>query len=667
MKHPEVAALMAKLYFDETTAKAVLIRAGYPVHLLPLFLDASSFWTSGIQQMELGLGAPDTLPQLIALTAATFQGNPEIQAMHAKWSGTTPPRRPYTEGPWHTLTLVGADLPNEFLRVVREQVASDAPELLYTANRQCSVSVPDPGRYAARLRQRIHEAIQAYAPGVSLQVTYENHRFRPYLYSELTVYGPDTTPYLLQSVPSVMTPADIADAIVGQYPHDLVSTVVDAETDDGRERLDPGKTLHENKIKDSGKLWVSARASAGGLSPDDGSAPIRILVLATEWFSAHGGLSTVNRRLCQALAVAGAEVYCVVLSASEEEQADATASGVRLIKAKRLFGSSEQEALSRRPRLPDGVVPHLIIGHGRITGRAAAVVADDHFDGVPRLHILHMAPDEVEWLKLDRKNDAGLSAEERMKEERALLRPPAIAAGIGPRLRDLVQAELSPFPNAPEPVHIDPGFDTDRTTPRTPPRGRPVRVLLLGRMEDRLVKGVDVAARALANAVDLLGFDASRVELVLRGVPKDEFTEVRAAVHAWSGKRSLRVTPRSYTVDSEELEHDLLRATLVLMPSRAEGFGLVGMEAIVAATPVLVSDASGLADLVREVVPDEVHRLVVPVTDDEEKDAQRWGAAIAAVLRDPEGAFAVAERVRTAMGKERTWLMAAHAVLRMIG
>jgi hypothetical protein len=316
--------------------------------------------------------------------------------------------------------------------------------------------------------------------------------------------------------------------------------------------------------------------------------------------------------------------------------------------------------------LPVDVVPHLIIGHGRITGRAAFVVADDHFHGVPRLHILHMAPDEVEWLKLDRKNDAGLSAEDRMREERALLCPPAIAAGIGPRLHDLVTAELAPFPDAAEPVRIDPGFDAIRTAVRTPPRGRPVRVLLLGRMEDRLVKGVDLAARALAHAVELLGLDASRVELVLRGVPTEEFTAVRDAVHHWSGK-SLRVTPRSYTVDSEELKQDLLRATLVLMPSRAEGFGLVGQEAIVTATPVLVSHLSGLADLLTSVLPEaEAARLVVPITDDEEKDTQRWGAAVAGVLRGPEGAFAVAERVRIAMAKERTWLMAAQAILGMI-
>ena len=417
--------------------------------------------------------------------------------------------------------------------------------------------------------------------------------------------------------------------------------------------------------------WNDARAQELQLTEQVGqareAARRRILVLSTEWFSAHGGLSTVNRRLCKALGASGIEVYCVVLSATEEEVTDAAASNVQLIKARRFVGDGEQEALSRRPGLPAGIKPHLIIGHGRITGRAAAVVADDHFNGVPRLHILHMAPDEVEWLKLDRKNDAGLSAEERMREERALLCPPAIAAGIGPRLHDLVVAELAPFPTATEPVRIDPGFESTRTTARTPPRGRPIRVLLLGRMEDRLVKGVDIAARAVAHAVDLLGYDASRVELVLRGVPKEEFTVVREAVHRWTGK-SLRVTPRSYTVDAEELEQDLLRATLVLMPSRAEGFGLVGLEAIVAATPVLVSDVSGLSDLLTEVLLEaEAARLIVPITDDEEKDTQRWGAAIASVLRNPDGAFAVAERVRIAMAKERTWLMAAQAVLRMVG
>jgi glycosyltransferase involved in cell wall biosynthesis len=414
----------------------------------------------------------------------------------------------------------------------------------------------------------------------------------------------------------------------------------------------------------NGQAWVP--------EPTGTTGPPRILVLATEWFSAHGGLSTFNRRLCVALARM-AKVYCVVLDASEAERADADKRGVRLLIALRIHGASQQEALSRRPALPTGVAPHLIIGHGRITGRAADAVAQDHFAGVPRLHILHMAPDEVEWWKPGDGNDRGLSAEERMEQERALLRPPAIGAGVGPRLYDLVQAEVCIAPQAAEPLRIDPGFDVDsdkaenpRST-RTPPRGRPVRILMLGRMEDRWVKGIDLAAESLGEATDMLGVDPSTLEMVLRGVPENEFAATRDAVHEWSGKQSLRVAPRKFMTDPVKLDEDLLRATLVLMPSRAEGFGLVGLEAIVSGTPVLVSGVSGLGELLREVLPpDEAQRIIVPVTSRPGEDRRRWAAAIAAILRDPKAAFDVARRVQEIMIKERTWEMAADAVLRLV-
>ncbi|MGW4064347.1 hypothetical protein ACWEGE_39090 [Amycolatopsis sp. NPDC004747] len=281
MKHPEVARLMSQLYFEGPTARSVLIQIGFPNHLIPQFTDANSFWTTAIQQMELGLGQPDTLPSLIAQTAETFVGNPDIQAMQAKWSGAqlppsaaTPTSQVPDKGPTPTLTLVGADLPDEFLQEVRNQLGSVNAELLYVSKQQCSVAIPDPGDNAARLQQQLQEIIQTYAPGAKIQVIYEKYNFRPYLYSELTVYGPDTTPYLLQSVPATMTPADVATAIVAQtramndQSGGTVNTVIDWETEQGRERLDPDKTLHENHVRDKDKLRVGTKVVAGNISPE---------------------------------------------------------------------------------------------------------------------------------------------------------------------------------------------------------------------------------------------------------------------------------------------------------------------------------------------------------------------------------------------------------------
>ncbi|UQA93392.1 AAA family ATPase [Streptomyces halobius] len=107
--------------------------------------------------------------------------------------------------------------------------------------------------------------------------------------------------------------------------------------------------------------------------------PPTVLVVATEWWSAHGGLSTFNRDLCKALAAAGAQVYCVVLAAGEREIAAAERHNVTLLCAPSTPGAPEYVQLTRRPQLPGGTVPDLVIGHSRITGPAAAVQVSDFF------------------------------------------------------------------------------------------------------------------------------------------------------------------------------------------------------------------------------------------------------------------------------------------------
>ncbi|HSP78039.1 MAG TPA: pentapeptide repeat-containing protein, partial [Myxococcaceae bacterium] len=122
------------------------------------------------------------------------------------------------------------------------------------------------------------------------------------------------------------------------------------------------------------------------------------LTVATEWFSAHGGLSTFSRELCLALARAGQDVYCYVPSASEAEREHSERHGVKLLVAPPGAGE-EMVRLHRRPRLTDGVVPDVIIGHGRVTGTVARRLAEDDFPGSKRVHFVHVAPGQIEWFK----------------------------------------------------------------------------------------------------------------------------------------------------------------------------------------------------------------------------------------------------------------------------
>jgi hypothetical protein len=70
-----------------------------------------------------------------------------------------------------------------------------------------------------------------------------------------------------------------------------------------------------------------------------------VMSVATEWFSSKGGLSTFNRRLCVALAAAGAPVICMVPAASREEDEHARVRNVRLVRSKPSPGDSKDDSL----------------------------------------------------------------------------------------------------------------------------------------------------------------------------------------------------------------------------------------------------------------------------------------------------------------------------------
>jgi len=416
-------------------------------------------------------------------------------------------------------------------------------------------------------------------------------------------------------------------------------------------------------------MLTTANGSAPAPAPRKNSrAPNpTVLVIADEWFSAHGGISTLNRRLCSALAEVGAHVHCLVPSASAAEHADAAGTAVHLVQARAMPGGPRLLALMQKPALPDGP-PDVIIGHGRITGLAAKFMVENHFPGAARLHLVHVAPDELEWWRPDRPDDAGVRAEERSEFELALGHDATRTVAVGPRLHQRFERDLHAFPRAAPPVRFDPGFDGAAGIRRGPAPGAPLQVLLLGRMEDVEIKGVDLAAKILAHAVDLRGPDETEVELLVRGAAPGECGAMRDRLRAWAQRPALQVSVRPFTTDADRLQADLARAHLVLMPSRAEGFGLAGAEAITLGVPTLVSSRSGLGQLAREILPPaDAAQVVVPMTLSEGDDVARWGAHVAAILRDPMGAFAVADRVRREAARKRTWVMAAEHLLVTLG
>ncbi|MGK3975310.1 glycosyltransferase family 4 protein [Sorangium sp. So ce118] len=393
-----------------------------------------------------------------------------------------------------------------------------------------------------------------------------------------------------------------------------------------------------------------------------------MLAVATEWDPHHGGLSSLNRNLCVALARAGHRVACLVPTVFREEVAAASKLGVELVEATPAKGKDvgPLACLQRKPALPKDFAPDIIIGHGRVTGSAAQTLVDDFFPQALRIHLLHTVPGEIEWYK-PRSTDAALRAEGDEQAETELGRTAALAVGVGPRLAMELENLLAPF-DLPRPVHqMDPGLDRtanvliERPTPRMPPRG--MHCLFLGRAEDQNLKGLDIAADAMA----LVRTRGKQAVLVVRGAQSGTGQKLQEQLIARvRAPNSVRV--KEFSADSQRIQEDLLRSTIVLMPSRTEGFGLVGLEAIECGIPTLLSDQSGLAQLLRcRDLPEEVgRRVVVPVTTDPEATAEEWARRIDAELHDPAAAFRRAAEVRTAVAKVFTWDRTAAALVAAI-
>lgn len=144
--------------------------------------------------------------------------------------------------------------------------------------------------------------------------------------------------------------------------------------------------------------------------------------------------------------------------------------------------------------------------------------------------------------------------------------------------------------------------------------------------------------------------------LVVRGAPEGSGADLRRQLQELGGCPRLGVQVREYSARPSRLEQDIRQASLVLMPSRCEGFGLVGLEAIALGRPVLLSAASGLAEVLRELLGKKADQhWVVPVDGGEQETVDEWSRRLDFVLRDRQAAFQRAESLRAALAGKLVW------------
>jgi glycogen(starch) synthase len=131
------------------------------------------------------------------------------------------------------------------------------------------------------------------------------------------------------------------------------------------------------------------------------------------------------------------------------------------------------------------------------------------------------------------------------------------------------------------------GLDLPEVLPEPLPTGT-VRLLCLGRLHAQ--KGFDLALSALAAIIDRF----SRVRLTIAGDgPERPALERQASELKLTG-----VVDFVGWVSPDNVPELLNTATIVLMPSRRESFGLVALEAGLMARPVIATRVGGLPEVV---------------------------------------------------------------------
>ncbi|XP_068699510.1 NACHT, LRR and PYD domains-containing protein 3-like isoform X2 [Montipora foliosa] len=319
-------------------------------------------------------------------------------------------------------------------------------------------------------------------------------------------------------------------------------------------------------------------------SQEHGPNKVQVTILASEWGSSRGGLSTINRELAIQLAkFSEVEITYFLPKCSEEDRKVALSRGIKILEATPRPGFEEMDWLSFPPT---HLEIDVIVGHGVKLGRQAQVIRDHH--KCVWFQVVHTDPEELGMFKCYENPIS--RGEEKHNVEVELCKMANFVIGVGPKLAEAFRKYLRCCKRDQDVFEFTPGiFDDFVNVQQVPEERKQLSVLVFGRgdAEDFELKGFDIAATSVAALPD--------THLVFVGAADGKYEEIaNRLLKCGIPKNRLRV--RSYMKSRESLKELFCEVDLVLMPSRTEGFGLAGLEALSAGLPVIVSKNSGFGE-----------------------------------------------------------------------
>lgn len=395
-----------------------------------------------------------------------------------------------------------------------------------------------------------------------------------------------------------------------------------------------------------------------------------LLLVNDEWHSGHGGLSTFNRELAIALASAGHTVYCYLPAATPADVELASRVGVTVIRRDGYPGMRITELLAAWPTDVDIPKVDAVIGHDQVSGRFGLLIARERLH-CKYVHVIHTAPDEIAAHKLEGRGDY-LAGATKAALQRDLCLKADLVLAVGPKLAENVETQLSDAKAPPRVVEIVPGFPPDllKHVP-TPSSLKRSECLLSGRLDESQLKGADHFVKIATNVRSRTPatLEITRMEFVMRGFDEATMnTRVAELIKECNGAAGC-VKVRPYSTLAADTEHDLKTASMFLMPSRTEGFGLAAFEALAAGVPILVSDQSGLGELLlREATElngedrETAEKCVLNCQLGDLPTIHTWADRAIDIAKNKADAFKRAGQLRTTLMKKYTWEMTARSI-----
>ena len=368
-----------------------------------------------------------------------------------------------------------------------------------------------------------------------------------------------------------------------------------------------------------------------------GTRKVKVTILASEWEPSNGGLSTINRELAIQLAkFPEVEITFLLPKCSQEDRKIALEHKVKIVEATPLPGFEQLDWLCFPPK---DLQIDIIVGHGVKLGKQAQVIKD--LKTCKWFQVVHTDPEELGMFK--NVSNPISKGEEKHKTEVELCKMADHVVGVGPKLSEAFRSYLRGCKKDDHVLDFTPGVLDEFEAVNQDPSERQQRSVLvfgLGDVDDFELKGFDIAGKAIAALQD--------TRLMFVGAPDGKHEEIAKRLIE-CGVPASRLRVRGIAQDRESLKRLFQEVDLAVMPSRTEGFGLTGLEAMSAGLPVLVSRNSGFGEALRSAAFGSSF-----VIDSE--DPAVWTEAIQNILsKDRKCRLAEAMTLRDSYGLKYNW------------